>query len=88
MRIDAKPVAKLGHSMALGFRNSTFSAASVIEALVDAYGVDLVRHYVTQIGADLAEHGDSIYNSVYNSQLNMAPLPVIRKQNKRKRKAA
>lgn len=84
MRMISKAHAKPGHSKAAMYRSGVFSPASDLEALVDAYGLDTVVEFATRIHADLVMLGDSIHNGMHNLELNLRPLPVIRKQNKTK----
>lgn len=87
MRTDSKLNAKLGHSKALGYRNGTFSAASDLEALVDAYGATALAQVIQAICDDLAMHGDSLHNGIHNNWLNSQPLPRVRKLNKPENKS-
>jgi len=82
MRTSAKPNAKLGQSAASMYRCSVRSAASDIEALVDAYGVHAIIQIANMVEQEIAVHGDSIHNWQYNIWLNQQPLPIIRKQNR------
>lgn len=85
MRTQVKAHAKqVGHSKAVNYRNGLFSVCSDLEAMVDAYGLDAVIKFATRIHNDLAEHGDSIHNGLYNIEMNLLPVPSLRKQNKAK----
>lgn len=85
MRTQVKAHAKqVGHSKAVNYRNGLFSVCSDLEAMVDAYGLDCVIEFATRIHHALIEHGDSIHNGLYNLEMNMRPIPRIRKQNKAK----
>lgn len=81
MRTKCKFATKVGHSRAAMYRASVFSAASDIEALVDAYGVTAITDIAMRVSAEIAHHGDSINNYNFNLWLNSLPLPAIRKQN-------
>lgn len=91
MRQTHKPIAKLGHSKALGYRASIMSPASDLEALVDAYGLEAIVKQARMIHAQLVKYGDSTINGLINGELNMLPWPTVRKLNinkKGKRAAA
>lgn len=86
MRTQAKPNAPHGQGISAAncYRASIRSAASDLEALVDAYGADAIMAYAFRIQHDIAQYGDSINNWQFNIELNAKPLPAIRKQNKTK----
>lgn len=84
MRLQSKPnTGKPGISTANAYRCSVKSAATDIEALVDAYGVEALIKVAKQIHDEIAVFGDSRNNGFYNSYLNDLEYPTIRKQHNR-----
>lgn len=81
MRTHSKPNAKPGHSKAAMYKCNLFSAATDIEALIDAYGEPALHQIIERIASDMRVHGDSIFNGQYNILLNALPEPKLRKKN-------
>jgi hypothetical protein len=83
MRTTVKANAKQGNvSKALAYRSGVFSACTDLEALVDAYGENVIIEMVGRIASDMRKHGDSIFNGEYNAMLNKMAYPELRKKNK------
>ena len=82
MRTKAKDNAPGGNgiSRAAMYRSGVDSPTQHIEALIDAYGEDVIKKMVGRIAKDMAEYGDSIYNRTYNTELNTLPYPTLRKK--------
>lgn len=81
MRTKSKPnTGKPGISTANAYRASVKSAATDLEAMVDAYGLNAVILFATRIRDQIALHGDCLSNALFNSELNALPLPELRKQ--------
>lgn len=55
--------------------------------MVDAYGYEAIVCYAARIRNDLSEFGDSIYNGIYNIEMNALPFPKVRKLNKPENKS-
>lgn len=85
MRTTSKPnTGKHGISTANAYRSGIKSPCTDLEGLIDAYGAADIIRYCMMIEMDIELYGDSIYNGAYNIELNMLPIPKIRKQYKSK----